>query len=71
MKRLSFLSPYWIWALFSIPAAFMFNDIFTAETTRIYGKLVHTSGEASARFLIIAMMATPLTLLFKGWRGPI
>lgn len=71
MKRLSFLSPYWIWALFSIPAMFMFNDILTSESSRIYGKVVHTSGEASARFLIVAMMATPLALLLRGWRGPI
>lgn len=70
MKRLSFLSPYWIWALFSIPAMFMFNDILTSESSRIYGKVVHTSGEASARFLIVAMMATPLALLLRGWRGP-
>ncbi|WP_439124048.1 sulfite oxidase heme-binding subunit YedZ [Marivita sp.] len=32
--------------------------------------LVHPTGEFSARFLIVAMMATPLSLLLRGWRGP-
>lgn len=71
MKRLSILSPYWVWVLFTLPALMMFNDILTSDNPRIFGKLVHTSGEFSARFLIVAMMATPLALLCKGWRGPI
>lgn len=32
--------------------------------------MIHPSGEMSARFLIVAMMATPLALLPRGWRGP-
>lgn len=71
MKRLSFLNPYGIWVLFTLPAFAMFYDILMSDNPRIFGKLVHTSGEFSARFLIIAMMATPLALLLKGWRGPI
>jgi sulfoxide reductase heme-binding subunit YedZ len=33
-------------------------------------EMVHPSGEFSARFLIVAMMATPLAMLLRGWRGP-
>jgi sulfoxide reductase heme-binding subunit YedZ len=32
--------------------------------------IIHESGEWSARLMIIAMVATPLMMLFKGWRGP-
>jgi sulfoxide reductase heme-binding subunit YedZ len=71
MKPLSFFTPYWVWGLFTLPALMMFNDILTSDDPRIFGKLVHTTGEFSARFLIVAMMATPLAMLFKGWRGPI
>ena len=72
MKPLSFFTPYWVWGLFTLPALMMFNEILTSDNPRIFGKLVHTTGEFSARlFLIVAMMATPLAMLFKGWRGPI
>lgn len=69
-SRMSFLSPYWIWALFALPAALILNDALTSENARIFHRLVHPTGEFSARFMIVAMMATPLTLMFRGWRGP-
>jgi sulfoxide reductase heme-binding subunit YedZ len=65
------LSPYWLWALLSVPAALMLNGALTSDDARILHKLLHPTGETSARLLIITMMATPLTLLFKGWRGPL
>jgi len=70
-SKLSFLSPYWIWVLFSIPAAMMLVNAFGSDNPRIYHQLVHPSGEFSARFLIVSLMATPLTMLLKGWRGPL
>jgi|GEM_PF-5201579 len=70
-SRFSALSPYWIWALFSIPAALMLSEALTSDNSRVFHMLVHPSGEFSARFMIIAMMATPLCLLLKGWRGPL
>jgi sulfoxide reductase heme-binding subunit YedZ len=69
-KFFSAISPYWIWALFSIPAALMLNSAFTSGDPRIVHQLLHPSGEFSARFMIVAMMATPLTMIFRGWRGP-
>ena len=52
----------------------MWVDVGTAlasDDPRIFHELLHPSGEFSARFLIVAMMATPLVMLFRGWRGPI
>ena len=37
---------------------------------RFSGGGSHPSGETSARLLIVLMMATPLAMLLKGWRGP-
>lgn len=70
MKRLSVLSPYWLWLLFAVPAIGMTYEALTSTNPRVFHMLVHPSGEFAARFLIVAMMATPLALLFKGWRGP-
>lgn len=64
------LSPYWLWLLLALPALPIAYDAATATDPRVFHRLVHPTGEFSARFMIIAMMATPLTLLFKGWRGP-
>ena len=65
------LTPYWVWALLALPAFGMATDLASSDSARIYHRLVHPSGEFAARFMIIAMMATPLCLLFKGWRGPL
>lgn len=67
---LSRISPYWLWLLLAVPAIFILNDAFTSDNRRILHILVHPTGEFAARFMIISMMATPLAMLFKGWRGP-
>ena len=70
LKRLSFLDPYWLWVLLALPAVGMTSQALTSDSPRVFHMLVHPSGEFAARALIIAMMATPLALLLKGWRGP-
>lgn len=67
---MSRLSPYWLWLVLSLPGLGMAYDLATSTNPRIAHILVHPTGEFAARFLIIAMLATPLMLLFKGWRGP-
>ncbi|MFM7336132.1 MAG: hypothetical protein ACKO1H_17300, partial [Tabrizicola sp.] len=63
--------PYGLWLLFAVPAIAMTMAIFTAEEqAAAIHEMIHPSGEMSARFLIIAMMATPLAMLLRGWRGP-
>lgn len=67
---LSRLSPYWLWLLLALPALGMASELATSSNPRIVHTLLHPTGEFSARFLIIAMLASPLALVFKGWRGP-
>ncbi|MEO0990102.1 MAG: ferric reductase-like transmembrane domain-containing protein [Pseudomonadota bacterium] len=67
---LSKLSPYWLWALLALPAAGFVAAIAGSTDPQVYEDLLHPTGEFSARFMIIAMLASPLALVFKGWRGP-
>ena len=64
------LSPYWLWLLLALPALGMTYDLATSTDDRIFRALVHPTGEFAARFLIIGMMATPLMMLLRDWRGP-
>lgn len=66
----TFTSPYLLWLVLAIPAIGMTFDALTSTNPRVFHILVHPSGETSARLLIILMMATPLAMLLKGWRGP-
>jgi sulfoxide reductase heme-binding subunit YedZ len=63
--RLSFLNPYWLWAVLSLPVLGMIAPFFGEETRALRGVILG-SGEFAARFMIISMMATPLMLLTKG-----
>jgi len=66
----SFLNhPYTFWALLSLPAIPMVLDTASGNP-KVMHDLLHPTGEFAARFMIIAMMITPLTILLKGWRGP-
>ena len=69
-KVKSFLNhPYVFWALLSLPAFPMLLGL-TSGGPKAVQELLHPTGEFAARFMIIAMMITPLMMLFKGWRGP-
>ena len=65
------VSPYWLWVLLALPAAGFVNAVTTSDDPKVFEAFLHPTGEFSARFLIIAMLASPLVLVFKGWRGPI
>lgn len=71
---LSRLSPYWLWALLALPAIGILSSIPMAadiEAQRLaIHEALHPTGEFAARFMIIAMLASPLALVFRGWRGP-
>ena len=60
---------YILWAILSVPALMMALQ-FVGDTSEAE-KLLHPSGEFSARFMIIAMLATPLRLLFINKRWPV
>lgn len=59
------LSPWWVWALLSLPALTMLPALLT-ETGREFHFLLHPSGEWAARLLILTMAVTPLMYLTKG-----
>lgn len=59
------LSPYWLWILLSVPALGMTSVFLSADARALHG-LLHPTGEFAARFMIIAMLATPLMYLTKG-----
>ncbi|WP_096176288.1 sulfite oxidase heme-binding subunit YedZ [Cohaesibacter sp. ES.047] len=54
-------SPYFIWLLMTLPALPMLYGAFTGASLH---RLLHPTGEFSARFLILCLMLTPLRLLF-------
>lgn len=67
---LKYISPYWLWLLLSLPALGMMIALTQSTDPKIFHELLHPTGEFSARFMIIAMLASPLVLLLRGWRGP-
>jgi len=64
------ISPYWLWVVLALPGVGMVTELFTSSDPRVIHHLLHPTGEFAARFMIIAMLASPLVLLLKGWRGP-
>jgi len=60
-------SRYFFWALLALPALPMMISL--SSDPGVAEKLLHPSGEFSARFMIIAMMITPLRMIFPkaGW----
>lgn len=67
---MSRFSPYLLWLILSLPAAGFVWQFATSADPRIAHVLLHPTGEFSARFLIIAMLASPLMLLFRQARFP-
>lgn len=59
-------SKYLLWLILCIPAVPMLSDVL-GDTSRA-GNWLHLSGEFGARMMIVAMLATPLRLLFKNQR---
>jgi sulfoxide reductase heme-binding subunit YedZ len=59
------LSPYWLWLLLALPAFGMASALASSTDPRIFHELLHPTGEISARFMIIAMLASSLVLFFK------
>lgn len=60
-------SRYFLWLILAIPSFGFTMGLMTDQMSA--HKLIHPTGEFAARFMIIAMVATPLRLLFgaKGW----
>tara|TARA_R110001599_G_scaffold183562_1_gene376838 strand:+ start:1771 stop:2382 length:612 start_codon:yes stop_codon:yes gene_type:complete len=54
-------SPYAFWAILALPSVGMINGALSGGDLE---PLLHPTGEFAARFMIIAMMLTPLRMLF-------
>lgn len=67
---MSRFSPYLLWLILALPGAGMAWELATSTDPRIVHILLHPTGEFSARFLIIALLASPLLLLFRKARFP-
>ncbi len=57
-----FRSRYLVWALLAVPSIPMFAGLATGDASP--HRLLHVSGETAARMMIVAMMITPLRMLF-------
>lgn len=55
------------WAVLSLPAAAMIWR-YASNPGMMAGDLLHPSGEWSARLIILALMLTPLSMIFRGKR---
>lgn len=64
------ISPYWLWVLLALPAAGFISSVTGSDDPDVYEQFLHPTGEFSARFMIIAMLASPLILIFKGQNWP-
>lgn len=62
---LSRLSPYLLWTILALPGLGMVAQSLTADSVEAIEALLHPSGEFAARFMIIAMLATPLMVIFR------
>lgn len=58
-------SPVFFWAILALPSIGMIAGAFSGDGLE---PLLHPTGEFAARFMIIAMMLTPLRLLFPSAR---
>jgi len=65
---MKFQMKYILWVILTIPAIGLMSGYFSGKM--LAGELLHPTGEFSARFMIIAMIATPLLILFQrlGWK---
>lgn len=61
--------PYTFWALLSLPAIPMILGLTSGDPDAVENVL-HPTGEFAARFMIIAMMITPLMMLFRNASWP-
>jgi len=64
MKKITSLltGKYMLWLIIAVPGILMLYGFF--QDASQYDMLMHSSGEFAARTLIIALIATPLSILF-------
>jgi sulfoxide reductase heme-binding subunit YedZ len=63
---MAFRGKYLLWALLAVPALLFLRTYLTTDGWP--GDLLRPTGEFSARFIIFALMLTPLSIAFRGHR---
>ncbi|MGB0900204.1 sulfite oxidase heme-binding subunit YedZ [Halocynthiibacter sp.] len=69
-NRFSVFFPWLLWVILAIPALSMLSEAISGTSSDRFENLLHPTGEFAARFMIISLLATPLCMLLRGWRGP-
>ena len=64
-----FRSKYFLWCILALPSIPM--TILLIQGGEAIAELLHVSGEFAARMMIIAMIATPLQMIFSKRRWPL
>ncbi|MGI9498759.1 MAG: iron reductase, partial [Geminicoccaceae bacterium] len=62
-------SPYTFWVLLALPSIGMISSFLDGSASP--HRLLHPTGEFAARFMILAMMITPIRMLFAKHRWPL
>lgn len=62
-------SPYTFWALLALPSIGMMSGFLSGAASP--HALLHPTGEFAARFMILAMIITPLKMMFTKHRWPL
>ncbi len=62
-------SPFFLWALLALPSIGMLSAFASGSGSP--HDLLHPTGEFATRFMIIAMMITPLRMMFPTHRWPL
>lgn len=65
----TFFAKRWLWFVLALPAIAIAVRGFTSTEMHLVHNLLEPSGEASARLLVLALCATPLSMLWPGWWG--
>ena len=62
---------YLLWVFLSLPAIGIIDELITStQSKKAIEHAIHGTGEFGARWMLIALMITPLNIWLKGWRGP-
>lgn len=60
----------WLWPLLALPAVAITYGALSSGDPKAFENALHPTGEMAVRLMIVTMLATPLMVVFKGWRGP-
>lgn len=66
----AFALRYWFWLVLALPVITMLLRVTVGSGQFMLHNMLEPTGETSARLLVLALCATPLSMALPGWRGP-